>query len=172
MNHVIRNRSLKAGALGMSLLGALALGASAWAGDAGSKFKAMDADGDGAISATEHAAGASKMFGELDANRDGNVTAAELDARHGMKSASASSGMTSNDASAMTSNDAAMDDRRGKSAEKISALDTNGDGMLSASEHEAGARSKFSEMDTDGNGSLSQQELNAGHDAMKSDRKP
>jgi len=59
------------------------------------------------------------------------------------------------------------------SAEKIAKMDTNGDGMLSAAEHDAGAKKMFSEMDTDGNGSLSREEMAAGHAArMKSDKAP
>jgi Ca2+-binding EF-hand superfamily protein len=58
-----------------------------------------------------------------------------------------------------------------KSADKIAKMDTNGDGVLSASEHASGAQAMFSEMDTDGNGSLSRQEMAAGHAMMKSEKK-
>lgn len=159
--------------MGTVLLGALAIAAPALADDPGSKFKMMDTNGDGMISADEHAAGVTKMFGEMDSNGDGNVTAAEMDARHdmhgmhGMKQTAKAKGP-------MTSNDAAMDRNEMSSAEKIATMDTNGDGMLSAAEHDAGAKAMFSEMDTDGNGSLSRQEMMAGHATMKKDapRKP
>lgn len=142
---------------------ALALGAPALADDSGARFKMMDANNDGMVSAAEHAAAVTRMFGEMDADGDGTVTAAEMDARHAMKKPAKAK-------EPMTSNDAVMDHgamhREMSSAEKIARMDTNGDGMLSAAEHDAGARTMFSEMDTDGNGSLSRQELAAGHAKM------
>jgi Ca2+-binding EF-hand superfamily protein len=147
----------------MATLLSLALGAPAFAEDPGAKFKAMDTNNDGMVSAAEHAAAVTSMFGEMDADGDGKVTAAEMDARHAMmKPAKAKE--------PMTSNDAAMDHgamhREMSSAEKIAKMDTDGDGMLSSAEHDAGAKTMFSEMDTDGNGSLSRQELAAGHATM------
>ncbi|WP_162247706.1 EF-hand domain-containing protein [Lysobacter sp. Root494] len=144
------------------------MAAAAWANnDAGDKFKMMDANGDGMVSASEHAAAVTKMFSEMDANGDGNVTAAEMDAKHDRKKATAKSGMTSNDA--------AMDDHsmghEMSSADKIAKMDTNGDGVLSASEHDSGAQAMFSQMDADGNGSLSRQEMAAGHAMMKPEKK-
>lgn len=149
----------------MAIALALASSAPALANDPGAKFKMMDTNSDGMVSATEHAAAVTKMFGEMDANRDGKVTATEMDARHDMKKVAKAK-------EPMTSNDAAMDHgamhREKSSAEKIAKMDTNGDGMLSAAEHDAGAKTMFSEMDGDGNGSLSQQELAAGHAMKKS----
>ena len=49
------------------------------------------------------------------------------------------------------------------SADKIKVVDTNGDGVLSAEEHEAGSRSMFVKMDSDGDGMLSKGEYCAGH---------
>lgn len=135
-----------------AMVGALMLVcASAMADD---KAKMMDTDGDGMVSSAEHAAGAKKMFGAMDANADGNVTAAEMDAHKAAK----------------------MKDKAGKegdrpkmtSAEKIREIDTNGDGMISAAEHDAGSQKMFAKMDADGNGSISDAEMKAGHDAMKS----
>ncbi len=135
-----------------AMFGALMLVcASAMADD---KAKMMDTNGDGMVSSAEHAAGAKKMFGAMDANADGNVTAAEMDAHKAAK----------------------MKDKAGKegdrpkmtSAEKIREIDTNGDGMISAAEHDAGSQKMFAKMDTDGNGSISDAEMKAGHDAMKS----
>ena len=149
-----------------TLMACTLMAAAAWANkDAGDKFKMMDANADGMVSASEHAAGVTKMFGEMDADGDGTVTAAEMDAKHDRKRADAKSNMTSNDA--------AMDDmhREMSSSEKIAKMDTNGDGVLSASEHDSGARSMFSQMDTDGNGSLSKQEMAAGHAMMKSEKR-
>lgn len=148
----------------MAILLSLTLSAPALANDPAAKFKMMDTNNDGTVSAAEHTTAVTKMFGEMDANGDGNVTAAEMDTRHGMKKSAKAD-------KPMTSNDAAMDHgamhRQKSSAEKIAKMDTNGDGMLSAAEHDAGAKSMFSEMDTDGNGSLSRQELAAGHAKMK-----
>ena len=110
------------------------------------KFKAMDTNGDGKISRAEHAAGAKKMFAEMDANHDGIVTAAEL-------SSSQKGGDSSH---------AAM-----SAAEKIKAVDLDGDGQLTIAEHAAGSDSMFSKMDTDGDGFLTMAELTAGHATMK-----
>jgi Ca2+-binding EF-hand superfamily protein len=52
------------------------------------------------------------------------------------------------------------------SASKIKAIDEDGDGTITASEHEAGARKMFDKMDKDHNGKLSAAELQAGHDKM------
>lgn len=165
MNDATRKNVLR---MGSTLLCAMALSVPALANDPGAKFKMMDANKDGAVSATEHAAAATKMFGEMDANGDGSVTAQEMDARHGMKAAAK--------AEPKTMNDAAMDDHAMRhhksSAEKIATMDSNGDGMLSAAEHDAGARTMFADMDSDKNGSLSRQELAAGHAAMKSGKTP
>jgi len=150
----------------MAVAACTLLAAAAWAhNDGGDKFKMMDANGDGMVSASEHAAAVTKMFGEMDANGDGNVTAAEMDAKHEGKAAAKSN---------MTSNDAAMDHdmaRDMSSSEKIAKMDTNGDGVLSASEHDSGAQAMFTQMDTDGNGSLSRQEMMAGHAEMMKSKK-
>jgi Ca2+-binding EF-hand superfamily protein len=110
-------------------------------------FKSMDTDGDGRISRAEHAASAKKMFDKMDANHDGIVTAAEMDAFHAMKT-----------------------DKPGKdgmsSADKIKAMDTNGDGQLSQAEHEAGSDAMFTKMDTNNDGFLSPAEFTAGHAGM------
>ncbi|MFC5576850.1 EF-hand domain-containing protein [Lysobacter niabensis] len=147
MTHITHKR------MRMALLSALVVSAPAWAGNPDASFKSMDGNGDGMVSSAEHAQAVQQMFAGMDANHDGNVTAAEMDARHAMhgdkeKAARPAGGMSS--------------------ADKIARMDTNGDGMLSASEHEAGAQSMFSEMDTDGDGSLSRQEVAAAHATMKS----
>jgi len=132
----------------------------------GANFKMMDTNNDGMISEQEHAAAVTKMFGEMDANHDGNVTAAEMDANHPMMKGMAKAG----EKGPMTMNDAAMDQgamHRGmSSADKIAKMDTNGDGMLSSAEHDAGAQAMFTQMDTDGNGSLSRDEMAAGRSKM------
>src|SRR3546814_8586382 len=49
--------------------------------------------------------------------------------------------------------------------EKWQKLDTNGDGMISAQEHDAGATAMFQEADADGNGSVTATEMEAAHAA-------
>ena len=130
---------------GMTLLCGLALASGALAHDAATEFQSMDTNGDGKISAEEHAAGAKKMFDAMDTNHDGKVTAAEMDAAHAKRMGTKSS-------------QPAM-----SSADKIKAIDSDGDGVLTAAEHAAGARSMFAAMDTDKDGFLSKSELEAGH---------
>jgi len=141
---------MKSGTTMTLLLGSLLLiPAVAMAGDKGDKAKMMDTNGDGSVSAAEHTAGAQKMFTSMDANADGNVTAAEMDAHHAAKAAKGGDRM------------------KMASAQKIKAIDTNGDGQLSAAEHEAGSQQMFAKMDTNGDGNLSAAEMQAGHDAAK-----
>jgi hypothetical protein len=110
----------------------------------------MDTDKDGRISKAEHAMGAKKMFQKIDADYDGRVTANEMNAAHkDMPSAHSSKPMKS-------------------SADKIKAIDTDGDGAISAEEHEKGSQKMFSKMDKDEDGNLSQAEIQAGHDRMLS----
>jgi hypothetical protein len=113
-----------------------------------SGFAAMDANKDGRISDAEHATAARKMFIEMDADKDGKVTAAEMDAAH-MK---------------VTGKKPRKGDK--SAAEKIRAIDTDGDGMLTAEEHGAGARKIMVLMDTDKDGYLSPAELQAGQASM------
>ena len=114
------------------------------------KFKMMDTNGDGSISMAEHDAAVTKMFTDMDANKDGFVTSAEMDARHAKMMKGEHKGMDM------------------KSADKIKAMDTDGDGKLSAAEHAAGANEMFGKMDKDGDGKLSKAEMNEGHDKMMS----
>ena len=113
-------------------------------------FKMMDANGDGKISRAEHAAGAKKMFAQCDANKDGIVTATEMDAAMAARGETAGAGDKS-------------------SAEKIKVIDQNGDGRLTAMEHQTGSEKMFAQMDTDGDGSLSKEECNQGMKKLKKD---
>lgn len=45
-------------------------------------------------------------------------------------------------------------------------MDSNGDGKISADEHEAGAKMMFDKMDTDKDGFLTKAEMEAGHARM------
>ncbi len=56
------------------------------------------------------------------------------------------------------------------SADKIKVVDANGDGALSAQEHEAGSRSMFDKKDMDKDGYLTAAEIEAGHLAMMGGR--
>jgi Ca2+-binding EF-hand superfamily protein len=111
---------------------------------AASQFAVMDTNGDGKLSVEEHAEGAGRMFAAMDTDGNGSVTAAEMDA-----------------AQAKLHGDARM-----SSADKIKAIDTNGDGMLSRDEHVAGSRSMFDKMDADHDGGITAAEMQAGHDKM------
>jgi Ca2+-binding EF-hand superfamily protein len=143
---------------------ALATGAYAGGGSGQAEVKMMDTDQDGSISATEHAAGAKKMFEKMDADGDGIVTAKEMDAAHkGMASAHAQSDASQSDS---TSHTADAGKPMKSSAAKIKTIDTDGDGTITAAEHEAGSKKMFEKMDKDHNGKLSAAEIQAGHDRM------
>jgi Ca2+-binding EF-hand superfamily protein len=135
---------------GLAMSFGLVVPASALAGDdkPAPQFKMMDTNGDGKISADEHAAGAKKMFEMMDADKDGKVTADEMTAAHA-KITGKKSGPTEMSA-----------------ADKIKVMDTNGDGVLSADEHAAGAKMMFDSMDADKDGFLTPAEMAAGHSKM------
>ena len=118
--------------------------------DADKHFKMMDANGDGKITRAEHAAGAKKMFAQCDANKDGIVTATEMDAAMAAQGEKPGAGDKS-------------------SAEKIKVIDQNGDGRLTAMEHQTGSEKMFAQMDTDGDGSLSKEECEQGTKKLKKD---
>jgi Ca2+-binding EF-hand superfamily protein len=117
---------------------ALLLAAPALAGGDKSKVK-MDTNGDGMVSAAEHAAVSKSKFDKLDTNMDGNLTAAEVTAHH------------------KQSGKAPM-----ATGDWIKQKDTNGDGMISTSEHVTSAESRFAKLDANGDGNLTQAELDAG----------
>lgn len=114
-------------------------------GNKAAMFDAMDSNGDGKISAEEHAAGAKAMFEKMDADHDGTVTAAEMTAAHEKMAGQKA------EASEMSA------------ADKIKVIDTNGDGKLTAEEHETGSKTMFEKMDTNHDGFLTKAEMTAGH---------
>lgn len=119
--------------------------------DSGKHFKMMDANGDGKISRAEHTAGAKQMFVQCDANKDGTVTAAEMSA-------------------SMT----AQGEKSGKHdktpVEKIQMIDQNGDGQLTAAEHETGTEKIFDKMDKNSDGMLTKDECDEGKKMLKKDK--
>jgi len=145
-----------------------ALATAAYAGDGSGKaeMKMMDTDQDGSISATEHAAGAKKMFDKMDADRDGIVTAQEMGASHkDMPTAQSDHEAASSRQPEPRTSDASGKPVKSASA-KIKAIDTDGDGAITAAEHEAGSKKMFGKMDKDQNGRLTAAEVQAGHDRM------
>jgi Ca2+-binding EF-hand superfamily protein len=129
-----------------ALVGSFALSGAALAGD--DKLDRLDADKDGKITAAEYSAGSKSAFDKLDANADGKVTAAEMDA-------------------AYTTSKAAVGAAKAPSGERIKAMDTDGDGSLSAVEHEAGSRTMFDALDANKDGSLTAEEIKAAHEAKE-----
>jgi len=157
------------------LASGLALATTAYAGDetkhgsGQAELQMMDTNHDGTVSAEEHAAGAKKMFQMMDKDGDGIVTAQEMNAAHkDMPTGRSENAATSTDTAGGTSaSRLGGTERKPKSAaSKIKEIDSDGDGTISAAEHEAGAKKMFEKMDKDHDGKLSAAELQAGHDKM------
>ncbi len=96
---------------------------------------------------------------------DGIVTAQEMGAAHkDMPTAHSEHSDTSRQPEPGSS-DASGKPMKSASA-KIKAIDTDGDGAITAAEHEAGSKKMFGKMDKDANGRLTAAEIQAGHDRM------
>ena len=177
------------------LLGALALSAPLRAhppamhgGMHDDLFATMDADHDGRISTQEHAAAADAMFARADANQDGAVTLDEMQAMHAphgdrdarqadrQAPADTTTGAPTADAATKPAMPAMDHDDRMPAQGGMhhdmdmrghfKAMDTDGDGRISAGEHAAGAARMFAGMDSDHDGFLSRAEFDAGRAAM------
>jgi len=109
---------------------------------AGQMGARADADGDGKITLSEFRTARVTQMMKLDTNKDGKVSKAEFDARG--KGRAAPEGKPKGDGSRMfgmldANNDGALDKAElGKMAEKrFARMDADGDGVLSAAEHQA-----------------------------------
>jgi len=126
----------------LTLGGFVALAANAaggrggWGGHEGhgDKVKAMDTDGNGALTRAEVDAFALAHAAELDMNKDGVVTAVEMKAFRDAQ-------------------------RAKREAERLARMDTNKDGKVSVDEIAEQRAGWFMKRDADGNGELSAEEL-------------
>lgn len=125
----------------LCILGAGVVSLPAMAGE-GCPQKAMaDVEGgNGQMSASEHAAGAQKRFDSMDADHDGKITAAEI-------------------ASSQGAERIAWARKPVSSTDKIRKLDSNKDGVLTASEYANGSQAIFNELDSDSDGYLRASEM-------------
>lgn len=138
--NAIGRQAVLAGALGLA-----AAVAAAGPGSADREFAMMDLNQDGKLSVAEHAAGARSMFEQMDVDRDGRVTAAEMTAaQHAIAGRQA-------------------DKAQMPAADKIRAVDADGDGILTDVEHAKASASMFTKMDDNKDSFLSENELAAGH---------
>ena len=101
----------------------------------------------------------------MDADGDGIVTATEMGAAHKDMPTAGSEKSTSESATGQASR-LGKSERPKSAASKISKIDKDGDGTITAAEHEAGAKKMFEKMDKDDSGTLSAAEIQAGHDRM------
>jgi Ca2+-binding EF-hand superfamily protein len=104
--------------------------------DLQARFTEMDADKDGKVTPAEMAAHRAARFAAADTNGDGKLSLVEIDA-------------------------ARAEMRQGRIARMIWWHDTDGDGMLNASEVPQRGSGKFMKLDRDGDGAVSQEELTA-----------
>lgn len=111
-------------------------------------FERADKDGDGAISRDEFMANHHERFAAVDADADGNISAEERAAKR--------EEMRAKMEERRAKREARMKERAKKMLEQV---DTNGDGVVSAQEHEAHAAARFAKWDKNGDGQLTQDEM-------------
>jgi Ca2+-binding EF-hand superfamily protein len=99
-------------------------------------------------------AGAKKMFEMMDADGDGIVTAKEMEAAH-KDMPTAQRGSSGESDTQMRAASRRTEHHDKSAAAKIKMIDTDGDGTITAAEHEAGAQKMFEKMDKDHDGKLS-----------------
>ena len=150
-----------------SVIGALALAASAQAHPAGTPaggmFAQMDADHDGRISAQEHATAAQAMFQQMDANHDGRVTSAEMAAGRKMRMSHGGD----HDADDMQHDGMPHDGMQRMHEQMLAKMDADHDGTITWVEAQAQMRAMFDRMDANHDGKVNSDEMRAGHAAME-----
>jgi hypothetical protein len=151
--------------------------------DAGDpQFLRIDQNGDGRLSRDEFSAGCRSQFEAMDSDRNGHVTVAEMDAHRAKENDAAirssatgegeapgrspGSGVARADGSVSPHEVANANGRVAGSAERGAAaqfqrMDTDGDGRLTAAEHDSGGRARFARLDRDHDGFLSKAECSA-----------
>jgi Ca2+-binding EF-hand superfamily protein len=149
----MKQLKLKGVAIGVALFGGVAWSATAPAADAVdatpvvAELKATDTNGDGKLSPKEYAAGAKQTLDDMDANNDGKVTVAEMKAAEAWAGEKTGAGQMS-------------------AAEKIRAMDRNGDGAVGEVERPSAVTRMFEALDTDADGFASKAELAAGYEKL------
>jgi Ca2+-binding EF-hand superfamily protein len=161
-----------------SMLGGLALTASAWGHDMGpagdmhadGMFAQMDSNHDGRISAQENAAGAQAMFMRMDTNHDGKLSADEMAAGHKMMM-HGDHDMDGMDHHGMNGDNMHGDGMHadGMHGDRMARMDSNHDGVLTAAEHAAAAQAMFDRMDSNHDGKVTSAEMEAAHKMMHGD---
>jgi hypothetical protein len=130
----------------MNVLALIAL----MAGATAAEFAFVDTNDDGRVSSGEHEVYARLLFDQMDSDGDDKLTVDEIMAseqkfvRHVF-----TTGNLLGPADLST-------------AQKIQRLDANQDGVISQTEHAAGAAAKFQKLDINNNGELSALEFDAG----------
>lgn len=118
-----------------------------------------DTNNDGKISRAEYVAGATARFAELDADKDGNLTREEMRAGHkgrrGGKQAMGGPFQPVQDGDMKAQ-------RKGGRDRGMARVDTDGDGKISRTEHDAMSAKRFQRMDTNGDGTVDKTEMAAG----------
>lgn len=121
-------------------------------GSVEAEMRIADVNKDSKLSPAEHEAQAKQLFKAMDRDVDNRVSATEMDATQ----------------KPTQSPEGGHGHQKGEShqipaIDKIKAMDSNRDGMLSAEESAAGAKEAFKRMDANADGFLSATEIKSGH---------